>query len=363
MSEEGRQRRMKKIRDAFEGNNDVEIIPPDPIYEEKPESKIEKVAAYCRVSTKNESQAESLEVQRGYFQEYVDRHPNWELVKIYADEGITATSMKKRKEFLAMLADCRAGKISLIITKTVSRFARNIVDCVNTCRELKALNPPVGVYFELAGFNTLNETSELLLSILAAVAQEESMGKSSSVKWGIRNRFSMGIPWIAPLYGYDRIKVEDDNGDDVISLVPNKDAWVVEMLFNMAEYGHSIQEMLTFLKTKGIPSPKGHPYWTRASLLYLLTNEKYFGAVYNQKTFRVDIFSHKTVKNVGQLYRYRKWNYHPPIIPKDKWDRVQRILGTSEDEPWGAPLEDGDFAGYMPVYSLHRFKNNELGEF
>lgn len=354
MSIAGREERAAKIRRAFEEPSNVEVIPADPIFEEKEKNRIEKVGVYCRVSTKQESQTESFEVQKAKYEEMVKQHPNWELVKIYPDEGISATSMKNRKQFLAMLEDCKAGKLTLIITKAVNRFARNTVDCVATCRMLKNLPQPVAVYFETVNLNTRTESSELLLTLLASVAQEESDGKSSSMKWAIRSRFDKGIPRIVQIYGYDKVRESDGR----ITLVPNQDAWVVKVLYDMVEEGHSLSELLKYLKDKGIPSPKHKAEWTRTSLFYILTNERYCGDVLMQKTFRVDLFTHKSVKNTGQLTQYRSRDYHEAIVPRKQWEHVQQILGVAN--PFGAEIIEGPFTGYKPLIEINQKENHHV---
>lgn len=164
------------------------------------------VAPYCRVSTDNKDQLASYELQCQYYKEYVSKHPGWRLYDIYADEGISGTSVKKRTDFLRMIDDCKAGKIDMIIVKNIARFARNVVDCVATVRMLKALDKPVAVYFEDIAINTLTQTGELLMVVMAAIAQGESEAKSESVKWGFQKRFEKGLPKLADLYGYTRDK-------------------------------------------------------------------------------------------------------------------------------------------------------------
>ena len=182
------------IREAFENDAGVEVIPRDKKYEQKGDDDEKLVGPYCRVSTLQESQEDSLSMQQAYYTEYVNKHPNWKLVDIYADHGISATSMKNRTDFNRLIEDCKAGKVNLIITKAVARFARNTVDCVATCRMLKNLTPPVEVRFETEGLNTLAPNSELYLTFMAALAQGESDAKSLSLKWAIRSRFAKGIP-------------------------------------------------------------------------------------------------------------------------------------------------------------------------
>ena len=254
-----REQRRQKIRDAYSGEK-AEVIPANPELSLKRENKKEKVGAYCRVSTPQESQAESFEIQQAQDREYVAGHHNWELVDIYADEGISATSMKRREDFLRLIEDCKAGKVTLIVTKAVSRFARNVVDCVSICRMLKNLDPPVGVFFETEGIHTLSDNSEMVLSMLAAVAQGESDVKSTSIKWAIRNRFAKNIPRMVDLYGFDR------EGEE---LTPNQDAEVVKKMYQIIADGGGIGDVLNYLEEKRIPSPTGNPHWNYSAVKYI----------------------------------------------------------------------------------------------
>lgn len=181
MSHERNEERKARIRNAYQNEADIEIIPP----KEKPSAWREKdlrVAAYCRVSTLNEEQSESFEVQQQRYLKLISKHKGWTLVKIYADEGRSATSVKKRSGFLQMMEDCKVGKIDLIITKAINRFARNAVDCLTYTRMLKNLSHPVGVYFETQNINTIEQRGEMLLGVLASFAQNESEEKSESMR-------------------------------------------------------------------------------------------------------------------------------------------------------------------------------------
>lgn len=167
-----------EISIGADGEPSFEVIPRDKEIEDRQKSQIQLVGPYCRVSTLSEQQETSYEQQKLYYTEYVQKHPNWTLVDIYADPGISATSTKRRKQFNRLIADCKRGAVTYIITKQVSRFARNTIDCVGICRELRNLDPPVGVFFETEGLNTLSSTSDLILTFMAALAQGESETKS-----------------------------------------------------------------------------------------------------------------------------------------------------------------------------------------
>ena len=322
MSRETSEQRAKAFRENYDNHRDVVVIPPKKEFNTDFNLREELVGPYCRVSTLADEQAESYELQKLYYDELVSRHDNWRLVDIYADQGISATSMKRRKDLLRLIEDCKAGRVTLIITKSVTRFARNTVDCVSTCRMLKTLQPPVGVYFETENIYTLSQNSELQLDILSMLAQAESETKSTSIKWGIRSRFAKGIPRIVDLYGYIR---EGRN------LGPDPEtANVVRQIYEARYYGHSTGELRIMLHEKGVPSPEGNEWWSSSTLLYLLTNERYVGDVTMQKTVVVDLFTHKSVPNDGIIEKYHIYNNHTPIIDRKIWLAVQGTFGAQD---------------------------------
>ncbi len=279
------------------------------------------MAAYCRVSTDEDAQASSYELQVQYYREMIENNPDWELVDIYADEGISGTSVRKRYNFLRMIEDCQLGKIDMIITKSVSRFARNTLDCLDNVRKLKALNPPVGVFFETEGLNTTESKNEFTLGILSLVAQGESEQKSASIRWSIIQRFKKGIPIIPThcLLGYDK----DRFGN---LFIVQEEAEVVKYIYACYLDGLNAREIATTLTEARIPTVKGNETWSSAAVLGILRNEKYCGDVLMQKTYTVDCFSHKAVKNMGQIPQYRLRDHHPPIIFRDDWILVQQYL-------------------------------------
>lgn len=254
MAENKRQSQKERIREAYKNGTKVEIIPAKSEIEAE-NKKLLRVAAYCRVSTDEDAQAGSYELQLQYYREMIHNNPDWELVDIYADEGISGTSVKRRINFLRMIDDCHAGKIDMIITKSVSRFARNTLDCLDNVRKLKALNPPVGVLFETEGFNTAESKNEFTLGIMSLVAQGESEQKSASIRWSIIQRFKKGIPIIPThcLLGYDK----DRFGN--LFIVP-EEAEVVKYIFacyldgsNARDDWRVVQEQL---KSRRHPSRK-----------------------------------------------------------------------------------------------------------
>lgn len=319
-AENRREKEKRKIREAFSNVANVEIIPA------KNEGRKEKirrtrVAAYCRVSTYEDVQAGSFELQVQYFKEIIEKNPDYELVRIYADEGVSGTSMRNRVDFQEMIEDCRLGKIDLILTKSVSRFARNTRDCLEIIRELKSLNPPVGVYFEAENLNTIESKNEFTLGVMSLVAQGESEQKSASIIWSVIERFKRGIPIIFTynLLGYDK----DRYGKMIID---EEEAEVIRYIYGCYEDGQSVSEIAENLTRQHIPTVSGRELWRSNTIRNILKNEKYCGDVLMQKTFTVDCFSHKVMKNKGQKPQYRLRDHHPPIIQREEWDNVQKLL-------------------------------------
>ena len=231
MKENSGQDRKQKIRDKYKGTDasEIEIIPAKPTADFMESGGIRRVAAYVRVSTDNDEQTSSYELQKNYYTEYITGHPGWELVGIYADEGISGTSIAHRKGMLQMIEDCKAGKIDLIMTKSIARFARNIVDCLSVIDLLKNLEPPVGVQFEADNIYTLDNNGRMILTILASVAEEESHSKSVIMNWSIERRFRKGLFLTPELLGYDR----DEDGD----LIVNEDeAETVKAIYYLKKY-------------------------------------------------------------------------------------------------------------------------------
>ena len=280
-----------------------------------------RVCAYCRVSTDMDTQALSYELQVQNYTEYITSNDEWEFAGIYADRGISGTSLKHRDEFNRMIADCRAGKIDLIITKAVTRFARNVLDCISTIRMLKQLDPPVGVFFETERINTLDTTSETYLGLISLFAQGESESKSESLKWSYIRRWRRGTG-IYPtwsLIGYDT----DEDGKWVII---EEEAELVKIIYDMYLTGHSSPQIAEILTRSGIPTSTNKQVWSSGAVLGILRNEKYCGDVLCQKTISMDIFTHKAVKNTGQKPQYFIEGHHEAIIDKDDWLKVQQLI-------------------------------------
>ncbi|WP_154443037.1 recombinase family protein, partial [Tissierella pigra] len=279
--------------------------------------KVLRVAAYCRVSTKLEQQEGSYEAQIAYYTEKINSNPNWKLAGIYADDGISATNTKKRDDFNAMIEDCMAGKIDMIITKSVSRFARNTVDSLQTIRKLKEKN--IAILFEKEGVNTLEGSGELLITILSSQAQEESRNISENTRWGIVRRYENGIITVnhKKFMGYTKDK---KTGELVI--VPEQ-AEIVRRIFRMYLEGSSILEITRVLEADKIKTVTGKDTWHPGVIERMLINEKYMGDVLMQKTYTVDFLTKKRVKNNGIVPQYYIEDNHEAIIPKEIFYKVQ----------------------------------------
>ena len=276
-----------------------------------------KVASYCRVSTDKDDQANSFESQQRYFRAYIDRQPEWELYQIYADEGITGTSTKKRAAFNQMIADARMGKFERILTKEVSRFSRNILDTIAYTRELKALG--VGVLFMNDGISTLEPDAELRLSIMGSIAQEESRKTSSRVKWGQTRRMEQGVVFGRSLLGYD---VKDGH----LTVNP-EGAELVRLIFH--KYGVEKKGTTVIareLREAGYRTHRGGIRWNGSCIVKLLKNEKYVGDLIQKKTITPDYLTHAKKANHGEEELVIIRDHHPPIIDRELWGVVQEEL-------------------------------------
>lgn len=278
-----------------------------------------RVAAYCRVSTDQEEQESSYAVQCSHYHGLITGHAGWILAGIYADEGISGTSLKRRDGFNRMMADAESGKIDLILTKSISRFARNTLDCLSAVRKLK--NMGIGVTFEKEGIDTLDGTGEVILTILASIAQQESCSISQNIRLGIQYRFQQGIPMIncSRFLGYDK----DRKGKLVIN---EAQAGIVRRIYRDFLDGFSLDMIAGDLRRKGIVSGGGATTWHTSSVRYILSNEKYAGDLLLQKTLIEDFLTHKMVRNKGQLPQYYVKDAHLPIIPHSIFERAAEEL-------------------------------------
>lgn len=275
-----------------------------------------RVAAYCRVSTDQEEQLTSYEAQMAYYTEKIMTNPEWTMAGIFADEGITGTSVKKRAEFMKMIRMCRKGKIDMILTKSISRFARNTVDCLNFVRELKELG--IAVIFETENINTMKTDTEVFITMLAGFAQAQSESMSQSIRWGKRQSFKSGKVTFQykRIYGYER------GEDDQPKVIPEQ-AEIVRRIFESYLAGASVPDIKRMLEAEGIPAAQGKPQWSIGALQYMLRNEKYCGDALLQKTYVENCLSKKTKKNNGELPKYLVQNHHEAIIDRYLFERVQ----------------------------------------
>lgn len=338
-----------RIRQRYKGIDPEELevipaLPPEDIF--KTEKKL-RVAVYARVSTDDPRQTSSYELQKNHYQDVVNKNPNWMLVEIYADEGISGTSLQHRDAFKKMIEDCEAGKIDLIITKSVSRFARNVVDCIRYVRELSSLRPPVGVFFETEHLNTLDPKSEMILSFMSTLAQEESHTKSEIMNSSIEMRFRRGIFLTPPLLGYD----QDENGDLVIN--PHE-AKIVQLIFYMYLNGSSTQQIADSLTELGCKTKKNNDVWSCSTILQILQNERHCGDVLARKTWTPNYLDHKSRKNNQDRNQYRKVGHHEAIISRDDFIAVQKLItnakyGNKEILPELHVIQEGSLSGFISI--------------
>ncbi|WMI82683.1 recombinase family protein [Anaerotignum sp. MB30-C6] len=283
------------------------------------EQKTLRVAAYCRVSTLLEQQEGSYEAQVDYYTNKINSNPNWKCAGIFADDGKSATQTNKRDDFNAMIDACLAGKIDLVLTKSVSRFARNTVDALQNIRKLKEKSIPV--IFEKEGVNTMESGGELLITILSSQAQEESRNISENTRWGLTRRFENGQISVnhKKFLGYTK----DEDGNLVV--VP-EEAVIVKRIFREYLEGSSIINIARGLQRDGIKTVTGLDHWHPGTIDKMLSNEKYIGDALLQKTYTVDFLSKKRVKNNGIVPQYYVENSHEPIIPRELFMQVQEEM-------------------------------------
>ena len=295
-----------------------------------------RVAAYCRVSTDSEEQETSYEAQIEHYTEFIGKNPSWELAGIYADSGISGTNTKKRDEFNRLIDDCMAERVDMVITKSISRFARNTLDCLKYIRQLK--DKGIAVFFEKEGINTLDAKGEVLLTIMASLAQQESQSLSQNVRLGLQYRYQQGKVQVCAnrFLGYDK----DEDGNLVIN---PEEAEVVKRIYREYLSGKSYYQIGQELSADGIRTAAGNDYWLASTLKKILTNEKYIGDALLQKTVTVDFLNKKRVANKGIVPQYYVENSHPAIIPRELFMQVR------EEMQRRARLETG--TGKRRVYS------------
>lgn len=315
-----------------------------------------RTCAYCRVSTDSDEQLSSYQLQQEHYSSLVGKHKNWDLRKIYADEGISGTSLKNRTQFNEMIKACEAGQFDLIVTKSVSRFARNLVDCISLIRRLKNLSSPVGVFFETDNLFTLSEDSELKLSLLATFAQEESIKKSESMVWSLRERFKNKRLLMPELLGYERER--DSSGKKYVRgaklQIVESEAAIIRFIYDAFLAGYSTQSIAEILTSIGCATKTGNTVWNEGSIGYILRNERYCGNVLTWKTFTSDIFEHRKKKNRQDRDQYLYENQHEAIISVEKYEAVQTLIENKKHHVRGGypamyVIDSGLFHGYVPV--------------
>ena len=340
----------QRIRDRYKGVSEdvLDVIPATPQEDFYKSETMKRVAVYARVSTDDPNQTSSYELQKNHYEDMVSRRNNWTLVDIYADEGISGTSLQHRDNFLRMISDCREGKIDLIVTKSVSRFARNIIDCIGYVRQLKAAEPPIGVFFETENIFTLDENSEMSLSFIATLAQEESHTKSEIMNASIEMRFKRGIFLTPPLLGYDK----DEDGNLVIN---EEEARTVRLIFFSYMYGYSAQKIADALTELERLTKRGNQVWSATTVLQILTNERYCGDVLARKTFTPNYLNHKSKKNNHDRNQYRQKNHHDKIISREDFFAVQKMIrnakyGNKGYFPEMHVIQEGILKGFVTVH-------------
>ena len=278
-----------------------------------------RVAAYCRVSTDSDEQATSSEAQVEHYTEFIQKNPEWEFAGIYADDGISGTNTKNRDEFNRMIEDCEAGTIDMIITKSISRFARNTLDCLKYIRQLKDKNIPV--FFEKEAINTMDAKGEVLITIMTSLAQQESQSLSQNVKLGLQFRYQNGQVQVNHNHflGYTK----DEEGNLVID---PEQAEVVKRIYREYLEGYSMDKIAKGLEADGILTGAGKTKWWTSTINKILRNEKYIGDALLQKTYTTDFLNKTRVKNNGIVPQYYVEGNHEAIIPKDIFLRVQEEL-------------------------------------
>ena len=297
----------------------VEVIPAtwNPADESVREIRKLRVAAYCRVSTELEQQQSSYDIQIEYYTRHIMQNPNWIFAGVFADDGRSATNTFRRDDFNQLMDQCLKGKVDMVITKSISRFARNTVDCISWVRKLKEKN--VAVYFEKENLNTLDDSTEMILTILSSQAQEESRAISTNVKWGYARKFEKGESTRQRSYGFRKAPTgEMCIVEEEAAVIRNMARWFLD--------GDSLERIKHRLEEAGIETTTGKKTWSTSTIYNILTNEKIMGDVLLQKTFTADYLTKRRVKNSGQQKQYYVKNHHEAIIPKAVYYKIQEEI-------------------------------------
>jgi len=320
-----------------------------------------RVAAYARVSTDSDEQLSSYEAQVDFYTRHINSNPEWEFVCVYTDEGISATNTKKRDGFNRMITDALDGKIDLILTKSISRFARNTVDSLVTVRKLKEKG--VEIYFEKENIYTLDAKGEILITIMSSLAQEESRSISENVTWGKKKSMQDGkisLPY-KHFLGYEK-------GENNLPRIVEEEAKIVRNIYSLFQEGKTIRNITKYLTDQGIPTPSGKRQWSVSTIVSILSNEKYKGDALLQKTYTVDFLSKTIKKNEGEHKQYYIENSHPAIIDPETFDLVQNELKKRQpnrrqlnsNSPFAAKLicsKCGGYYGSKVWHSNSKYRN------
>lgn len=296
-----------------------------------------KVAAYARVSTDFDEQEDSFERQVDYYTRYISSNPKWKFVKVYSDPGVSGTRAEKRPGFQEMIKDCKEGKINKILVKSIARFARNTVDALRYIRELKEIG--VSIFFEAQNIDTGTPGGDVLLTILAATAEEESRTISKNIKWSYQKKFQKGEMQFSfhNFLGYRK----DSDGNIIII---EEEAKIVRRIYNEFLFGYSISQITNRLNEDKIPTPSGKDKWGYSVVRSILTNEKYYGCAWMGKTFKPDVLSKKRYKNEGQVESYVVENAFPSIIDKQKFEMVQLEINKLSSRTMSGDKTQGKFS-------------------
>ncbi len=312
-------------------------------------SRKKRVAAYARVSTELDSQQNSYEAQIDYYTTYIQSKPEWEFVQIYADEGITGTSYKHRDGFNQMVDDAMAGKIDLILTKSISRFARNTVDALTITRQLKADN--IEVFFEKENISSMDAQAELIFTIMSSIAQEESRSISQNVRWGILRSMEAGkvtLPWKSFL-GFEK-------GEDGLPRIVEEEADIIRFIYRAYLDGETLQGIARILRQRGIKTASGKERWTAEAVRHILTNEKYMGDAILQKTYTVDFLSKEVRVNNGERKQWYIRDSHDAIVTPEAFKLVQAELkrrGKSRGRYYDSPFTGNLYCGVCGAFCVH----------
>jgi len=323
----------------------------DPIYEIK-DWRVKKLrtCAYIRVSTDSYDQENSLNNQRAHYEKYIAQFPHWDFVGIFADDGISGTSVKNRTGFLQMVEASKAGKIDMIVVKEVSRFARNVVDCLNTVQELLTLDPPVGIYFENNNLNTLDPGNKMFLTMFAMFAELESELKSKSVLFGLKEMY-VAEHYLCPatnLLGYDK------DGKYGLKIEP-KGAKTVRFIYNLFLAGYSEKEIASVLTELALPTATGKVEWSKTAVAGICKNEKYCGDILMQKQYTIDFHTHQMKRNKGKKEIFYETNHHEAIVSREEHARALLLLNSDHDSPFFnheyeiMVIKRGLLAGFIPM--------------